>query len=79
MTLHLTPRQRATLTVALRAWQNELSYHTVNELRDYYPGLWGHQPLSVDEVDGLLAQLRTDGVHEAAAGSVSSSRSAVQA
>ncbi len=57
MTLHLTERERATLVVALRAWQNELSYYTTEELRDYYPALKGRQPLSIAEVDRLLARL----------------------
>ena len=60
MTLHLSERELATLAVALRTWQNELSYYTLAELRDYYPELCGHQPLSIDEVEGLLAQLQTE-------------------
>ena len=44
MTVHLTPRAVATLVAALHAWQNELSYHTVEELRDYHPELSGHEP-----------------------------------
>jgi len=60
MTVHLTPRAVATLVAALHAWQNELSYHTVEELRDYHPELCGHEPLSVDEVEGLLTQLHKE-------------------
>ena len=58
MTLDLTPRDVPTLVAALHAWQNELSYHTVRELRAYHPELCGHEPLSIEEVDGLLAQLQ---------------------
>ncbi len=58
MTLDLTPRNVPTLVAALHAWQNELSYHTVRELRTYHPELCGHEPLSIEEVDGLLAQLQ---------------------
>ena len=36
MTLQLTARDAATLVAALHAWQNELSYHTVEELADRY-------------------------------------------
>ncbi len=58
MTLDLTPRDVPTLVAALHAWQNELSYYTVEELREYHPELCGHEPLSIEEVDGLLAQLQ---------------------
>ena len=34
MTLHLTSRDAATLVAALHAWQNELSYQTVDELAE---------------------------------------------
>ena len=58
MTLHLSRRDVPTLVAALHCWQNELSYYTVEELRDYHPELRGHEPLSIEEVDGLLAQLQ---------------------
>ncbi len=58
MTLDLMPRDVPTLVAALHAWQNELSYYTVEELRAYHPELCGHEPLSIEEVDGLLAQLQ---------------------
>ena len=54
MTLHLTRRDAATLVVALHAWQNELSYHTVEELRGWHPQLRDHEPLTIEEVGGLL-------------------------
>ena len=58
MTLHLSRRDVPTLVAALHAWQNELSYYTVEELREYHTELCGHEPLSIEEVDGLLAQLQ---------------------
>ena len=57
----LTERERATLAVALRAWQNELSYHSAAELREYYPDLRGTRPLSIDEVEALLVRLARSG------------------
>ncbi len=57
MTLHLTRRDAATLVAALHAWQNELSYHTVEELAEWHPELRDHAPLSIAEVDGLLWRL----------------------
>ncbi len=57
MTLHLTSRDAATLVAALHAWQNELSYHTVEELRGWHPQLRDHEPLTIEEVDGLLWRL----------------------
>ncbi len=57
MTLHLTRRDAATLVAALHAWQNELSYHTVEELAEWHPELTGHEPLTDAEVDGLLWRL----------------------
>ena len=57
MTLHLTRRDAATLVVALHAWQNELSYHTSEELAQWHPQLRDHEPLTIAEVDGLLWRL----------------------
>ena len=57
MTLHLTRREAATLVAALHAWQNELSYHTVEELAEWHPQLRDHEPLTIAEVDGLLWRL----------------------
>ncbi len=57
MTLHLTSRDAATLVAALHAWQNELSYYTVEELAEWHPQLRDHEPLSIEEVDGLLWRL----------------------
>lgn len=58
MTLHLSQREALTLIAALHAWQNELSYHTVEELRAYHPELRHHEPLSIEEVDRLLTRFR---------------------
>ncbi len=54
----LSEQERATLRAVLRCWQNELSYYTTKELQDYYPDLQGHEPLSIDGVDELFAQLQ---------------------
>ena len=56
----LTDREAATLRAALHCWQNELSYYTTEELQDYYPDLHGVMPLTLEEVDGLLARLLAD-------------------
>ena len=68
----LTKREAATLRAALHCWQNELSYFTTEELQDYYPDLQGIEPLSIDEVEGLLARLQAaHGSSEATVSSVS--------
>ena len=54
----LSERERATLRAVLQCWQNELSYYTTEELRSYYPDLQGHEPLSIEGVDQLFAQLQ---------------------
>ena len=54
----LTEQELATLRAALHCWQNELSYFMTEELQDYYPDLRGHEPLSIDEVEALLARLQ---------------------
>jgi hypothetical protein len=56
----LTGQELATLRAALHCWQNELSYYTTEELQDYYPDLQGIEPLSIDEVERLLARLLAD-------------------
>ena len=68
----LTEQERATLRAALHCWQNELSYYTTEELRDYYPDLRGDVPLSIDEVERLLARLQA--AHGGGAATVSSVR-----
>ena len=52
-----TEQELVTLRAALHCWQNELSYYTTEELQDYYPDLRGHEPLSIDQVEDLLARL----------------------
>ena len=79
MTLHLTSRDAATLVAALHAWQNELSYHTVEELRAYHAELRDHDPLSIEEVGGLLWRLAAAASHIEAAESTVSSVSSVSA
>ena len=54
----LTKQDRATLQAVLQCWQNELNYYTTEELQDYYPDLQGHEPLSIEGVDQLFAQLQ---------------------
>ncbi len=61
MTLHLTRRDAATLVAALHAWQNELSYHTVEELAEWHPQLRDHEPLTIEEVGGLLWRVAAAG------------------
>ncbi len=72
MTLHLTRRDAATLVAALHAWQNELSYHTVEELRGWHPELRDHEPLTIAEVDGLLWRLAATSHIEGGESTVSS-------
>ena len=55
----LTDREAATLRAVLHCWQNELSYYTVEELRDYYPDLRDHEPLSIEEFENLVTRLGT--------------------
>ncbi len=70
----LTEQELATLRAALHCWQNELSYYTTEELQDYYPDLRGHVPLSIDEVERLLARLQVaHGSGEATVSSVKAS------
>ena len=68
----LTEQERATLRAVLQCWQNELNYYTTEELQDYYPDLQGHEPLSVEGVDQLFAQLQvTPGTGAATVSAVS--------
>jgi hypothetical protein len=54
MTLSL--RERRTLLAALRCWQNELGFHSTEELQAAYPDL-GSEPLTVEEVEALILRL----------------------
>ena len=56
----LSERELATLRAALQCWQNELSYYTTEELREYYPELRGIEPLGIDAVEELLARLHKE-------------------
>ena len=60
----LTEREAATLRAALHCWQNELSYYTTEELQSYYPDLHGIEPLSIEQVETLLARLQADASHQ---------------
>jgi len=77
MTLHLTARDVATLVAALHAWQNELSYHTIEELRGWHPQLRDYEPLTIEEVGGLLWRLAAAASHIEDAESTVSSVSTV--
>ena len=68
--MNLTEQELATLRAALHCWQNELSYYTTEELQDYYPDLRGIDPLGIEEVERLLAQLQA--AHGGSAATVSS-------
>ena len=68
MTLSLSKRDAATLVAALHAWQNELSYHTGEELARWHPELRDHKPLTIEEVDGLLWRLYAAGASHIEAG-----------
>ena len=57
----LTDQERATLRAALHCWQNELGCYTTEELREYYPDLRDAEPLTIDEVERLLARLERAG------------------
>ena len=63
MTLTLSLRDAATLVVALHAWQNELSYHTIEELAQWHPLLRDYEPLTIEEVGGLLWRLAAAASH----------------
>ena len=52
----LSPRERKTLLAALQCWQNELGFHSTEELQSYYPSL-GSDPLTVAEVEALILRL----------------------
>ena len=75
----LSRRDAATLVAALHAWQNELSYYTIEELRTYHPELRDHEPLSIEEVEDLLARLQAGGLPQEAGESTVRSVSTVSA
>lgn len=53
----LTDQELATLRAALHCWQNELGFYATDELREYYPDLRDAEPVTIDEVEGLLVRL----------------------
>ena len=75
----LSEREAATLRAALHCWQNELSYFTTEELQEYYPDLQGYEPLSIDDVERLLARLQRAGSHQGGSEATVSSVSTVSA
>ena len=50
-------RELITIVVALRCWQNELEYHSIEELTEFHPELKRETPLAIDEIDALVARL----------------------
>lgn len=52
----LSERERRTLLAALRSWQNELGFHSTEELQAAYPDL-GPEPLTAGEVETLIGRL----------------------
>jgi hypothetical protein len=52
----LSERERRTVLAALRCWQNELGFHSTEELQAAYADL-GAEPLTLDEVEALILRL----------------------
>lgn len=52
----LSPRERRMLLAALRCWQNELGFHSTEELQAAYTDL-GSDPLSVAALEALILRL----------------------
>ena len=52
----LSERERRTVLAALRAWQNELDFHSTAELQAFYADL-GAEPLTAAEVEALVGRL----------------------
>jgi hypothetical protein len=52
----LSERERRTVLAALKAWVNELGWHSTAELQAAYPDL-GPDPLTVAEVEALIGRL----------------------
>ena len=50
-------RELTTIILGLRVWQNELGHHSLRELRHYHPELKREEPLTIEEIDALVARL----------------------
>ncbi len=53
----LAAAELTTIILGLRVWQNELGYHSLRELRHYHPELKREEPLTIEEIDALVARL----------------------
>jgi len=51
----LTTRERQTVVAALHLWQNELGFHSIEELREHYE--LDEDPLEADEIESLILRL----------------------
>ena len=58
----LSPRETATILAALQFWREEMCPHSVGVMRPYFEavGMAHVEPLTADEIDGLMARLRGD-------------------
>ena len=55
-------RETATILAALQFWREEMCSHSVEVMRPYFDavGMAHIEPLTADEIDGLMARLRGD-------------------
>ena len=58
----LSPRETATLLAALQFWREEMCPHSVDVMRPYFAavGMPHIEPLTADEIDGLMTRLKDD-------------------
>ena len=56
----LAAAELITIILGLRVWQNELGYHSLRELRHYHPELKREEPLTIEEIDALVARLEAE-------------------
>ena len=49
-----------TIILGLRVWQNELGHHSLRELSHYHPELKREEPLTIEEIDALVARLEAE-------------------
>ena len=53
-------RELTTIILGLRVWQNELGHHSLRELCHYHPELRHETPLTIEEIDALVARLEAE-------------------
>lgn len=60
--MKLSKREARTLLAALRCWQNEMSYHCVEETLQYFSDfdVKKADPLNYDEVCALLRRVKAE-------------------